>query len=44
MIKTQQHIEASERAEAQIQHGLDIIAANHAPPRPIQNILDAPTY
>jgi hypothetical protein len=44
MVKSQQRIDASERAQAQIQNGLDIIAANHAPPRPMQNILVAPTY
>jgi hypothetical protein len=44
MVKSQQRIDASERAHAQIQNGLDIIAANHAPLRPIQNILAAPTY
>ena len=42
--QSQQRIDASERAQAQIQNGLDIIAANHAPPRPIQSILVAPTY
>jgi hypothetical protein len=43
MVKSQQHIEATAAANAQIQHGLDIIAANHAPP-PMQTIVVAPTY
>ena len=43
MVKSQQHIEATVAANAQIQHGLDIIAANHAPP-PMQTIVVAPTY
>ena len=43
MVKSQQRIDASERAQAQIQNGLDIIAANHAPP-PMQAIVVAPTY
>jgi hypothetical protein len=41
--QSQQHIEATAAANAQIQHGLDIIAANHAPP-PMQTIVVAPTY
>ena len=44
MVKAQQHIDASERAQAQFQQGLDTIAANHAPPRPLPNILAAPTF
>jgi hypothetical protein len=43
MVKSQQHIEASERTQAQIQQGLDIIAANHAPP-PMETIVVAPGY
>jgi hypothetical protein len=44
MVKTQQHIDASERAEAGINQALAQIATNHSPPRPMQNILVAPTY
>ena len=32
MVKRQQHLESSERAEAQFQHGLDMMAAATAPP------------
>jgi hypothetical protein len=35
MVKSQQHVEASERAQAQFQHGLDMMAAATAPPTPI---------
>jgi hypothetical protein len=44
MVKAQQHIDASERANAQMQHGLDMLASNYAPPRPMQNIIVAPAY
>jgi hypothetical protein len=44
MVKTQQHIDASVHAQAQFQNGLDIIAANHAPPRPMPNLLPPPTF
>jgi hypothetical protein len=43
MVKSQQHIEATAAANAQIQHGFDMIAANHAPP-PMQPIVVTPTY
>jgi hypothetical protein len=43
MAKTQQHIDATAAANAQMQHGLDMIAANHAPP-PMRTIIIAPTY
>jgi hypothetical protein len=43
MIKSQQHIEESARAQAQFQHGLDMMAAAYAPP-PMQTIVVAPTY
>jgi hypothetical protein len=41
MIKSQQHIEESARAQAQFQHGLDMMAAAYAPP---QTIVVAPTF
>jgi hypothetical protein len=41
MIKSQQHIEESARAQAQFQHGLDTMAAAYAPPQPI---VVAPTF
>ena len=44
MVKTQQRIDATAAANAQFNHGLDIIAANHSAPRPMPNILVAPTY
>jgi hypothetical protein len=44
MVKSQQRIEASERAQAQFNQALAQIAANHAPPRPMPSILVAPTY
>jgi|SRR5208282_6745710 len=35
MTKAQQRIEASDRAAAQVQHGLDMIATANAPPTPV---------
>jgi hypothetical protein len=44
MVKTQQRIDASERAQEGFNQGLAQIAANHSAPRPMPNILPAPTF
>jgi hypothetical protein len=44
MVKSQQRIDASERAQAQFNQGLAEIAANHSAPRPMPNILPPPTF
>jgi hypothetical protein len=42
MVKSQQHIAASERAQAQFQHGLDMMAAATAAPPVTTSVVIAP--